>query len=101
MTTDTTETTENSPTTKLHEQLSNKLSQLDAALKSNTNVGFDMATELRYIHKSLLENPQVTYLLTDEQIGTMVKGFSKESSIVILAPKPKTKSTKAMSLDDF
>ena len=87
----------------LKEKLSSRLALMKEALKSNDAATFDMANELKYIHTTLSSNPAVTYLLSDEEIGVLVQGFSKETNIVMLAPKAKKPSTKSpiLSLDDI
>lgn len=89
-------------TSHVHNIISEKIAKLEDTLQSNSTVGFDMATELSYIHRTLKENRQVTFLLTDEQIGSIVKGFSKEANIVISAAAPKkVKSKTPLSIEDF
>ena len=87
----------------LKEKLSNRIQLLKEALASNNSATFDMPNELKYIHSTLKNNPHITYLLEDEEIGVIVQGFSKETNIVLLAPKIKTpkKATPQLSLEDI
>lgn len=82
--------------------LGEKLVKLNEALVSNNSVGFDLSIELRYIHASLKSNPSVAYMLTDEEIGILTKGFSKETAIVLISPKVKApKAAVMLSIDDI
>jgi hypothetical protein len=91
------------PTTReLRSLLSEKLAKLKESLASNNSVGFDLSTELRYIHATLKSNPAIGYMLSDEEIGIITKGFSIETSIVLVAPKVKVaKAAIALSIDDI
>lgn len=86
----------------IKQQLSSRLLKLKESLASNNSVGFSLPDELRFIHASLKANPSITYLLTDEEIGVITKGFSIETSIVLVAPKVKVpKATASLSIDDI
>lgn len=87
---------------QVHADLSNRLAKLKDAFAGNKAVDFDMGNELRYVHSSLRSNPAISYLLTDEEIGIITRGFSQETSIVLVAPKVKVaKAPVALSLDDI
>lgn len=84
-------------------ELKTKLAQLEEALSSNTSLNFDLATELKYIHASLKSNPEFGLILTDEEIGTITRGFAKETNIVLNSPKAKkpAKTFKELTVDDI
>ena len=86
----------------LKQELSARLIKLKESLAGNKAIDFNLSDELRYIHSSLKSNPSVTYLLTDEEIGIITKGFSIETSIVLVAPKVKVpKVSASLSIDDI
>lgn len=100
MTNETNET--NELTNSIHAQLTSRLLLLKESLASNNSVGFSLPEELRFIHASLRANPSITYLLSDEEIGVITKGFSIETSIVLVAPKVKVpKAQMTLSVDDI
>jgi hypothetical protein len=90
-------------TTNTIDDLKDRLAKLEISLASNTSLSFDLATELKYIHSSLKANPEIALILTDEEIGTITKGFAKETNIVLNAPKAKkpAKAFKELTVDDI
>jgi hypothetical protein len=76
-----------------------KLANSIASLSSLTELG----QELKYIHGQLRDDPELAIILTDEQIGEIVKAFSKESTLVILTGKPKAapKAKVVLTLDEI
>lgn len=85
------------------ELLVTKIQLIKDSLSGNPAVGFDLSTELRHVHQQLRDDPNAVDILTDEQIGVLVKGWSRETNIIINAPKIKVAKTvdKLLSVDDF
>ena len=77
--------------------------------------GVDLKTEMQSLKAAILENPQATSLLLDEDIGKLVTALRKITGVAITqasatktrAAKPKAKSlsaeelAKALEDDDF
>lgn len=64
------------------QQLQEKISDLQAKLLANDSM---MPVLLREIHTKLREDAEVVTLLTDEEIGVIVSGLSKQMGLAISA----------------
>lgn len=85
----------------ISEQISEKLLQLDSALKSQHPT---YPVLLREIHKTLKAYPENVTLLSDEEIGVLVNGLKRQTSteIATVAIKnSKTKSIKSLGIADL
>lgn len=80
------------PLTNL-EQTSQKISDLQAMLQQQAP-GYENL--LQQIHTILAKDPDLSHMLTDEQVGIVVSGLSKKTGIVIATPvNPSKKRTLA------
>lgn len=63
----------------------------------------EMPILLRKIHQQLKADPDIVTLLTEEEIGVIVNGLSKQTNTVIATSisKSKTKSIKSIGLSDL
>jgi hypothetical protein len=84
----------------LQEQITEKILTLQTQLLSQHPL---MPTLLAEIHSTLRDNPDCVTLLTEEEIGVIVNGLSKQTAteIATTALKSKSKSLKQLSLDDL
>lgn len=82
------------------EQVTAKLLELEAALKARSPL---IPNLLGIIHHNLQQYPELTHVLTEEQIGVISSGLSFQSSIVIATTEKKSggKATKNMGLGDI
>lgn len=59
----------------------------------------EFRTLLRDIHKQLLQDPELVTALTDEEVGILCSGLSKQTQTTIIAAATKSKkSSKNMEL---
>lgn len=84
----------------IQEQIKEKILSLESALLSQHP---SMPTLLREIHQTLKANPDCVTLLENEEIGVIVNGLKKQTAteIATAAIKTKSKSLKAITLDDL
>lgn len=64
----------------------------------------EMPVLLRKIHQQLKKDPECVTLLSDEQIGVIVNGLSKQTATIIatsLAKGGKGKAIKNLGVDDL
>ena len=63
----------------------------------------EMPILLRKIHQQLKADPEVVTLLTEDEIGVIVNGLSKQTNTVIATSiaKGKSKSIKSIGLSDL
>jgi hypothetical protein len=83
------------------EQLKLKCAELQQALLTE-NPGY--RTILQGIHENIREQPELMYVLSDEEISAVVSGLSKHSNVVIAEEKKKAPISRAkaakLSADD-
>jgi len=62
-----------------------------------------IGTHLKEIHKHLMEYEELSHLLTPEQIGVLMKGFQKHTTIqlVVEGVKKSGGKSKKVSVDDL
>lgn len=99
----TTETTVNSTTKPPIELIQEALDSIALQL---TQPNFDIGNELKAIHATLKANPDVAFILTDEEIGKITQAYARETAIVLASTAPKKAVTKKvdvskLSVDDF
>ena len=85
----------------LSEQISAKISELNTALLSQHPT---FPVLLREIHKTLKSYPENVTLLTDEEIGVIVNGLSRQTNTAIATvaiKNSKTKSIKSIGVNDL
>lgn len=85
------------------EQIVAKISELETALKENTP---NYESLLHQIHVNLHKDESLTHLITEDQIGVVVRALSKKKSIVIATTAAKSKGggnagLKNLTLDDL
>lgn len=88
-----------------HKEFFLKIAALDAALKAYDK---DMGGLLTQIHSQLITIPELSYMLTEEQVGQIVEGNSRTMKIEITATTAKQSAAKQVknlmkevSADDF
>lgn len=79
---------------------------LDSIALALQQPNFDIGTELKAIHATLKDNPDVAFILTDEEIGKITQAYARETAIVLASPVAKKAATpklnvSKLSIDDF
>lgn len=60
----------------------------------------DFVGQLRYLHRSAAEDPNVVTIMTEDEIGIIVRGLSQMVQIEIIEPKvTKTRTKKLANVD--
>jgi hypothetical protein len=82
------------------DQIREQIASLESMLLASNPT---MPTLLRTIHTALSKDKDIVTLLTEEEIGVLVRGLMTHSNTVIAtaAVKKTTKSLKTMSLEDL
>ena len=82
------------------QELKAKIASLQEALLSQHPM---MPRLLQEIHKTLREYPENVTLLTDEEVGVIVRGLKQQTNteIATAAIKNKSKSVKSITLADL
>lgn len=84
-----------------HEVISLKIQELHSAILSSHPT---MPTLLREIHGNLKQDPELTTLLSAEEVKTIILGLSKQTQTTIttaILSSNKGKSLKKISVDDI
>lgn len=85
----------------MNPQIEMAMAELESAMESSIP---DYKNKLRDIHSMLLADPETVTLMTDEQIGLVVRGliqFSGEELVAAEAKKSKSSKLKADDLGAF
>ena len=87
------------------EQMKSKIADLQAALQKQLP-GYEGL--LHVIHKELLNDEELTHMITEEELGVICQGLQKKTGIVISTAAVKSKTTAAggkklssLNLDDL
>lgn len=84
------------------DQIVGRITQLQEMLRVNAPA---YESQIFIIHKSLIDDPDVVHLLTDEQIGVIVSALAKKKNIVIATSEAKSKGDQkklaGLSLNDL
>jgi hypothetical protein len=78
-------------------ELEQKIHDLELALNSGDP---NIPSHLKAIHTSLINEPELVYLLKEEDIAKIIKGMTVASGVIISTPKSKGKKN-ALSIDDL
>jgi hypothetical protein len=83
------------------EQLAEKINVLQDKLLASDPT---MPQYLNFIHHALLKQPELTYMLSNEQRSVILQALSKQTQVVITAgaaKKARAKSSSSITLDDI
>lgn len=82
------------------EELAEKISNLEQRILSNAP---DTPQYLNFVHNALLQQPELTYMLSNEQRAVIVSGLSKitQTTIITAAAKSGAKKSKGVTLSDL
>lgn len=79
------------------EGIVNAIGNLQAMLKANSPLYEGM---LQTIHKALVQDEAVTWLLTEEQVGVIMQALAKKKNVTITISTSKNKSSSGKKLSE-
>ena len=84
---------ESTPTLNAAKAVSAQLAELNSSIESLQEGA--LMLQIQQIHGALLNSPEITYILSDEEIGTLFRALQKaKNSSLAEAKKPKKVSAK-------